>query len=150
MATGNPLIDQGVLNRIKGQVNYTSFPGLNVTAPYLDKDGISIRLDGEFSMQHGTLTGIVQSPEPYVPVEVVVNLLKTQSLSDLYKTQWEAYAVLGEMTVWPDVTTGVGLSSFDFQNMSIQRVGDLLFNGSTPIFGVSLRGFYVINQNLFN
>ena len=40
---GNPLIDQGVLNRIRGSVQWADFPGLNVTAPFLDREGINLR-----------------------------------------------------------------------------------------------------------
>lgn len=147
---GNPLIDQGVLNRVKASVNWTAFSILNVTAPYLDKDGISLRLEGEASNQHPTMTGVVQSPEPYMPVSVVIALLRTQPLSDRYKAQMEDNCVLGSGTVWPDVSAGLGLSPFQLQNMSIQSVGDLLLNGTTPIYGVTLKGFYVVNNSLFN
>src|SRR5581483_8911607 len=129
---GPPLIDQGILNRIKAAVTWTNFPDLNVTAPFLDKEGITLRLDGQASMQHDTMTGLVQSPEPYLAVSVVIALLRTQPHSDAYKTQM------------------AGLSPYQLQNMSIQSVGDLLLNGSTPIYGVTCRGFYVVNNNLFN
>ena len=145
---GNPLIDQGILNRLKASVVWTNFPQLNVTASYLDKDGINLRLEGEASLQHGTMTGVVQSPEPYMPISVVIALLKTQSLADQYKSQMEANSVIGPGTVWPDVSTG--LSAYQLQNMSIQGVGDLLFNGTTPMYGVTCKGYYVTNQNLWN
>jgi hypothetical protein len=146
--SGNPLIAQGVLNRVRGSFVLANFPALNVTAPYLDKEGINLRLEGEMSMQHGTMSGLVQSPEPYIPVSVVVALLKTQSLSDTYKAQFETNAVVGPGTVWPDVSTG--LSQFNLHNLSIQSVGDLLFNGTTPIFALTMRGFYVVNNSLWN
>lgn len=144
---GNPLIDQGVLNRIKANVTWTNFPGLNVTAPFLDKDGITLRLEGEASLQHGTMTGLVQSPEPYMPVSVVIALLKTQSLADQYKSQMENTSILGPGTVFPDVSTG--LTPYSLLNMSIQSVGELLLNGTTPIFGITCRGYYIVNNNLF-
>ena len=146
---GNPLIDQGVLNRLRGSVVWTDHPELNVTAPYLDKEGINLRLSGEASTQHGTMTGIVQSPEPYMPVSVVIALLKTQSLSDRYKSQMEALSLIGSGTVYPDVTAG-GLSQYQLQNMSIQNVGELLFNGTTPIYAVTCSGYYVINNSAWN
>lgn len=145
---GNPLIDQGVLLRIKASVVWTAFPALNVTAPYLDRDGISLRLEGEASAQHGTMTGLVQSPEPYMPVSVVIALLKTQNLSNLYKLQMESYSVIGDGVVWPDVSTGLG--QYQLENMSIQNVGDLLFNGTTPIWAVTCRGYYVVNNAMWN
>lgn len=147
MATGNPLIDQGVLNRVLGSVTWTNFPALNVTAPFLDKDGINLRLEGDASLQHPTMTGVVQSPEPYMPVSVVIAMLRTQKLSDKYKQQMETYSVLGPGTVYPDVSSG--LSPYALNNMSIQSVGELLFNGTTPIFALTLRGYYVTNNSLF-
>lgn len=148
MATGNPLIDQGVLNRVLGSVTWTNFPALNVTAPFLDKDGINLRLEGDASLQHGTMTGIVQSPEPYMAISVVVAMLRTQKLSDDYKKQMETNSVLGPGTVYPDVSAG-GLSAYALNNMSIQSVGELVFNGTTPIYAVTLRGYYVVNNSLF-
>ena len=147
---GNPLVAQGVLNRLKASVVWTSFPALNVTAPFLDREGINLRLEGEASAQHGSMTGIVQSPEPYLPVSVVIALLRTQPLSDLYKTQMEANSLIGDGVVWPDVSTGSGLSQFQLHNMSIQSVGELVLNGTTPIYGVTCRGFYVVNNSLWD
>jgi hypothetical protein len=34
--------------------------------------------------------------------------------------------------------------------MSIQSVGELLLNGTTPIFAVTCRGYYTVNNALFN
>lgn len=145
---GNPLIDQGVLNRIKGSVVWTAFPALNVTAPYLDREGINFRMASKISTRHPTMTGVVQSPEVYVEVELVIALLKTQPLSNAYKLQWESYSVLGDGVVYPDVSSGLG--QFQLENMSIDGIGDLLFNGTTPIFGVSIGGTYVVNNQLFD
>ena len=145
---GNPLIDQGVLNRLRASVVWTAFPALNVTASYLDKPGIRLALEGQASMQHESLTGVVQSPEPYLPITITIALLRTQPLADLYKTQWEANSLIGTGTVWPDVSTG--LSQFQLQNMSIQSVGEMTFNGQDPGMGVICRGFYVINNSLWD
>lgn len=151
---GNPLIDQGVLQRIRGSVVWASFPQLNVTAPFLDKAGISLRLEGGSTLQHPTMTGLVQSPEPYMGVSLVIALLKTQALSNAYKMQMESYSVLGQGTVFPDINTdpnsGAGLSQYTLQNMAIESVGELLFNGTTPIWACTLRGYYVVNNQLFN
>ena len=116
----NPLVDQGVLNRLKASVVWNAFPALNVTASFLGKAGITLALEGEASVQIGTMAGIVQSPEPYIPISVVIHLLKTQALSNAYKTQMEASSLIGDGTVWPDVSTGLG--SYQISNMSIQGV----------------------------
>ena len=145
---GNPLIDQGVLNRIKATVTWANFPNLNATAPYLDKGGITLRKEGEATLQHGTMTGLVQSPEPYMPISIVIELLKTQSLSDDYKSQMEDNTVLGGGTVYPDVSTG--LTPYALNNMAIQSVGELLLNGTTPVWAVTCRGYWITNNALFD
>ena len=99
-------------------------------------------------MQHGTMTGLVQSPEPYMPVSVVIALLKTQQLSAAYQSQMEDNVVLGQGTVFPDVS--IGLAPYVLYNMSIQSVGELLFNGTTPIFAVTCRGYWIINNSIWD
>jgi|SRR5581483_11249688 len=146
---GNPLIDQGVLNLLKASAVWNDHPELNVTASFLDRDGITLRLEGEASLQHNTMTGLVQSPQPYLPVSIVIALLRTQPLSDAYKTQMENSSLIGAGTIWPDVQGG-GLSSYPLLNMSIQSVGELVLNGTTPIYGVTCRGYYLVNSNLWN
>jgi hypothetical protein len=145
----NPLVVNGNLNLLAAAVTWNDFAGLNVTASYLDKAGITLRLEGQTTVQHETLTDIVQSPQPYMPVSLVISLLRTQQLSDLYKTQMESDAIIGEGTVWPDVSTGTGLSPYQIDRMAIQSVGELSFAGQTPIWGVSLRGRYLVNSNAF-
>lgn len=145
----NPLINQGILNRVKASVTWTDHPELNVTAPFLDKDGVTLRPEGDASLQHGTMTGTVQSPEPYMMVSLVIALLKTQALSELYKSQMQLNAVLGAGTVFPDVSSG-GLSQYSLNNMAIQTVGELLFNGTTPIYACTCRGYWIVNNQLFD
>ena len=145
--SGNPLIDQGVLNRILGSVTWNNFPGLNVTAPFLDKEGINLRLEGESSLQHGTMTGLVQSPEPYMAISVVIALLKTQQLSDLYKAQMEDTALIGDGTVRPDAAT---LPVYPIINCAIQSVRELNFAGDDADFAVAIRGYYLVNSSLWD
>jgi len=146
MTTGNPLIDQGVLNRIKASVSVTNSPGLNVTAPYLGKEGITLSLDGDAALLINTMTGQVQSGEPYMPVTVSIHMLKTQGLATQYKSQMENTTNIGPIVVSPDSTT---LPSYSIQNCAITNVGPMLLNGTDCEMVVSLKGYYVINNALF-
>src|ERR1700761_1481204 len=112
----NPLISQGVLNRVQGSVTVTGNPALNVTASYLGREGIRLALEGEATRYINTMTGAVASPEVYMAIRCTVNLLKTQGLSDLYKSQMETNSLIGNITVRPDVNTGAGLSPYDLTN----------------------------------
>jgi hypothetical protein len=147
---GAPLVDQGILSRVKASLVLANFPALNVTAPFLDKDGISMRAGGgAMTTTHETMTGTVQSPEPYVMRTVTIALLRTQNLAELWKTQWETYTVLGPGVIYPDVQAG-GITQFQLYNLAIQDFGDLLLNGTTPIFGAQISGYYITNNQMWS
>lgn len=143
----NPLIDQGNLNRLIGSVLFPRFPGLNVTAPFLGKAGISLAFEGDATTQIETMTGAVNSPEPYQRCSVTINLLKTQPLASVYKSQIEAFTVLGPATIKPDTAAH---PSYKLQNVSIKGFRDLNMSGEDPVLAVALQGYYIINNDLWN
>lgn len=142
---GNPLVDQGVLNRLVASVQWASYPQLTVTAPFLNKAGIRLALEGEATTILPTLTGTVPSPEPYQPITVTINLLKTQFLSNLYKVQMETLSFIGNGIVYPDVSTG--LSPYPINNAGIMAVRELDFSGEDAGWAVSIRGYYLLNSS---
>lgn len=142
----DPLVSQGVLNRLRASVIWPDFPALNVTASFLGEEGVRLALEGESTTFINTLTGAVVSPEPYMIVTVTINLLKTQSLSDSYKRQMETFALLGSCTVRPDTST---LSPYQFINCAIESVGELNFNGKVAGYAVNCKGYYPINSTAF-
>lgn len=144
---GNPNIPQGVLNRLRGSVVWNSFPSLNVTAPFLGKAGISFAPEGNTTVFIPTMTGAVTSQEPYLMFSMTIALLKTQSLADQYKQQWETSAQLGDGTVRPDSST---LSPFQLVNCAIETVGAMSFAGEDAGMSVTIRGYYLINQALWS
>lgn len=144
---GNPLVEQGTLNRLRGSVIWPSFPALNVTAPYLGKEGIGLSLEGEATGMLPTMTGVVTSPEVYMMIGLTINLLKTQNLSNLYKAKMELDALLRDGTVRPDAKE---LSPYQILNCSIQSVRELNFSGNDAGYGITVKGYYVINNNLWN
>jgi hypothetical protein len=144
---GNPFINQGTLNRLRGSVVFASNQTLNVTAPYLAKEAISIAFDGDAGMLIPTLTGGVTSPEPYQMATVTIHLLKTQALSDAYKTQIEADVNIGDISVITDAST---LSDYALTNCVIKGVRDITFDGTNPGFVVTIAGVYNVNSNLWD
>ena len=147
MASTNPLISQGTLNRLRASVVVNDFPTLNVTAGYLGEEGISMALEGDTTTFIPTLTGAVTSPEPYQKVTVTVHLLKTQGLAGQYKSQMEALATIGNIVVRPD---SAALPAYDFTNCAIQGVEPLRLNGKDAGFVVRIGGYYQVNQDLYN
>jgi len=146
MAT-NPLIAQGTLNRLRGSLVITDHSSLNVTAPYLGKEGIGLSLEGDATGILPTMTGTVTSPEPYQICSVSVNLLKTNGLAARYKAQMEDNSVLGDITVIPDTSS---LPNYPLRNCAIQSVQPLKLNGEDAGFTVNITGYYVINNSLWD
>lgn len=142
----NPIVAQGTLNRLLGSVTIPNFPSLNVTAPYLSKEGIRITFQGETTLYLNSMTGAVTSPEPYMLGEITINLLKTQSLGTLYKSQMEFASLIGNVTVRSD---SASLGIYQFVNCSIKSVRELDFAGTTAVFPVVLGGYYLLNSSLY-
>lgn len=146
----NPLIDQGSLNRISASIVWADFPQLNVTAAYLGKEGIRLALEGNATDYFGTMTGAVPSPAPYQICTLTLNLLKTQPLGNVYKTQFESNCVLGYCTVYPDIPTGTGIGLYDLYNVVLETVREMTFAGEDPTYVVTCKGYYLVNSVLFN
>ena len=143
----NPLIAQGTLNRIRGSIVIPNFPALNVTAPYLGREGIRLTLVGRSTIYIPTMTGAVTSPEPYQMVATEVHLLKTQALANAYEVQKQTISNIGSYVVTPDAST---LAPYNIVNGSISEVRQLNFDGTDAGYVVTLEGYYLINSTLFS
>lgn len=143
----NPLIDQGQLNRLKASVTFPGNPSLNVTPSFLAPEAIRMALEGEATAQLPSLTGVVQSPEPYQMVTVTIHLLKSQALANAFKSQYETSTVLGELVIRPDSTI---LNAYDLTNGALEAIEPLDFSGRAANFTVRIRAQYNINANLWN
>ena len=144
---GNPLIDQGTLNRLRVAVTIQNFPGLNVTPSYLGEQAVSVSLDEDATDYIKTLTGAVASPNVFLPATVMMHLIRAQSLAAQYKAQMEALSLIGQVIVRGDAVT---LPNYQINNCSIQRVDRMVFNGTDAGYMVSLHGYYSINNNLWD
>jgi hypothetical protein len=142
----NPLISVGTLNRLIASVIWPSFPALTVTAPFLNKDGIRLAIDGEATKFLPAMVGAVPSPEPYQLVTMTINLLKTQPLAALYKAQYESSTLLGNCTVYPD---SAALPAYQLSNVALESVRELNFSGEDAGWVVVSRGTYYVNSTLW-
>jgi hypothetical protein len=145
----NPNVPQGVLNRVKASVSWANFPSLNVTAPYLGRQGISLAPDGPATTFLPTMTGAVQSQEVYQKMTLSMHLLRTQNLAQAYKDKMESDSNMESGIVRPDVVAG-GISPYQLINCGIENVQPFLFNGTEEGFTVLIGGYYIINSGLFN
>ena len=143
----SPQVTQGTLSRLRGSIVFSDHPELNITASFLGPEGINMTPEGDITQILPTMVGTVNSPEPYQMMTVEIELLKSQSFSDLFKQQLEGNSVIGDFTVRPDSTT---LSPFQIQNGAIMTASAGRLNGTSVAYMVSLRGYYTVNALLFN
>lgn len=150
----NPNINQGVLNRVKASVTWTdqTLQGLNITAPYLGKEGIRLALEGNATDYFGTMTGAVPSPVPYQIATLTINLLKSQAFSNNYKQQFENNTLMGQCTVAPDVPqlNGTTLGTYILWNCVLESVREMTFAGEDPLWVVTIKGYYEVNSVMFD
>ena len=144
--TANPQIAQGVLNRIRGNIQIANFPALNITAPFLGAGGFSFTRGGPATTMIDTLTGRVGSPEPYQPVDVEIHLIKSQALATAWETQLQNLSIIGGITVFTDSAMQ---PTYNFTQMTIQNVGSIAVNGKSVDYTLTLTGTYIINNGLF-
>jgi len=147
----DPLVPQGNLNRLKASLIWTDFPNLNVTPPFLAREMLVLSFEGEATGRIPTATGIVNSPEPYQPVTIAVNLIKTQDLAAAYEAQRQTNSLLGPATIRPDINSNSsGLGPYSLLNMSISNVGELRFDGTQAVYPVTVGGYMLINSFLWD
>lgn len=144
---GNPLVDQGTLNRLRASVVWPDHPELNVTPAFMGKDMIGLSLDGEATAFHETATGAVTSPNPYQVATLTIALLKTQPLANAYKARMELLALLGNGIVRPDSSI---LTPYPLVNCSIESVAPQKYSGENADFVVTIKGYYNINSSLWS
>ncbi len=139
---GNPLVQQGMLNRVLTHIIVPSFPQLNVTSPYMSKSLATLTFDESAVDQIGTATGVVNSPKPYVMGKVVVNLLRSQGTANLYLAQWQSQAPIGTIVLYSDSTA---LQPITLLNCSLLDVDTGAFDGVDPTFKATISGVFETN-----
>jgi len=144
---GNPLINQGTLNRLKGAIIVPNNTTLNVTSSYLGKTGIKLSFQGEATIEIDTMTGVVKSPEPYIKWQAEFDALKTNGFGQIWRNQLEINTLLGDITIVPDTSS---MNNFNLSNGSILSIGDLPFDGSSSAYSVTISGVYYINSAMWS
>lgn len=143
----NPIAAQGNLNRVATHIVVTNYPQLNVNAGYMAKQQVAVSFDGNFTDQFPTATGIVVSQIPYVMGQIVISLLRSQLLANLWITQAQADTNLGTVTVYSD--SPLTLEALTLTNASILEIAPGAFSGEDPTFNVTIKGTFYINDNLW-
>ena len=145
MAT-NPLIAQGQLNRVAASLSFSKNPALNITAPYLGKEGISTSFEGEQTLVIPTNTGTVMSPEPYQMITVTAHILRSQPLSATYMAFIQQSTLCGPFTITSD---SGAFPQIQVYNGAIKTTAAMLMNGTQADFTLELTGYWLINNSLW-
>jgi hypothetical protein len=146
MAT-NPMVAQGVLNRVRCSVVVPNFTSLNITAPYMGRSFAKIEFEGNFVEQIGTGTGAVNSPEPYVFATVTVGLLRTQALAANWAAQFQTNSGIGPITIHSDTSA---FPPITVSNAVIRHLDPGAYDGTDPVVRLALRGEFYINNDLWS
>lgn len=143
----NPNVPQGTLNRLKASVVFADHSELNVTAAYLGKEMLRLAFEGKATTYINTAAGAITSREPYQKTTLTIHLLKTQSLAPLFKAKIEDDSLIGDCTVWPDVSLGTGLPPYNLTNCSIEDVREIGMDGMDAGWVITIGGYYIINNS---
>ncbi|KWB16505.1 hypothetical protein [Burkholderia cepacia] len=143
---GNPQAPLGTLNRLSAHVVFNDYPQLNVVPENLAKAGVSIEPQGNVVTQIDAMTGMINSPEPYVAVHLSIALNKTSPVADLFKSQMQQYAVVGAVDVYTDSSA---LSKYTLKNVSILSQGAVSTAGTDGTFNVTLAGTWYVNDAMW-
>lgn len=146
MAT-NPTLVPGNLNRIRGTILVPGNATLNVTAPYLGKEGIVIAPQSAVVTQMQGMTTVVNSEEPYQIVQVTAAIMKSLALSAAYIEQIKNSPTLGQITITPDTTT---IPAFNLYNVAITNWSQISMAGLQPDFTITFQGQFNVSQDLWN
>ena len=144
---GNPLIAQGLLNRVRGSVVFPSNSTLSITAPYLAAEGISLAIDEDGTEQLKPITGIVNSPAAYVLATATIHVLKTQALGEAWAQQFQSNSQIGRMVIHTDSSA---LSQYRIHNCSLLKSEPGAMNGTNPTLLLTIRGTYNVNDYIWS
>lgn len=147
MATTNPMVAQGSLNKVRAHIVVPAYPTLNISPSYMGDDGFTLDIDEDMVRQIKTMTGLVNSPEPYVEATCTINLLRTQALSLQWMQQAENTAQIGRIVAHSDSAAFTGRT---VHNCSILKVQPGRMNGSTATVDAIIRGVYYVNNSMWS
>jgi hypothetical protein len=136
----------GVLNRLRASVTYNNYPELNVTSGFLTTEGIRLALEGNATDLLPAMVSLVSSPAPYLSASITMSIVRSSSLAQLYKLQFENNTLMGLISIFPDTDV---LNPFIINNVALETVREMAFAGMEAAMVVTARGYYNVNTGFF-
>jgi hypothetical protein len=137
----------GVLNRLRASVVFADFPELNVTSNFLTTEGIRLALEGNATDLLPAMVSLVSSPAPYMAASITMSIVRSASLANLYKLQFENTTLMGVATIWPDTDV---IPVFTINNVALESIREMAFAGMEAAMVVTARGYYNVNTGFFS
>ena len=135
------------LNRLRAQVQFRDFPQLNIHADLLTTEGIRLALEGNAADLLPAMTGLVSSPAPYMAATLTMSILRSMSVMQVYKTQFETNVLVGLVTIFPDTKE---LNNYILNNVALESIREIAMAGMEAGIVVTARGYYTINTSFFD
>lgn len=136
----------GVLNRLRASVVFASFPQLNVTSNFLTTEGIRLALEGNATDLLPAMVSLVSSPAPYMAASITMSIVRSATLANLYKLQFEDTTLMGVATIWPDTPV---IPVFTINNVALESIREMAMAGMEAAMVVTARGYYNVNTGFF-
>ena len=143
----NPNLIPGNINRIRGTILVPSNASLNITAPYLGAEGITISPQTAVTTVIQGMASTINSEEPYQIIQVRAMVLKSLALSAAYISQIQNSPGLGNITITPDTNV---MSPFTLNNATIVNWQEISLAGRQADFAVVFAGYYNISNDLWS
>jgi hypothetical protein len=139
----NTQLQQGTLNRLLTQLTLSSYPALNVVSGNFSKSFMRATLEGPFTTQIETATGVVNSPEPYCMASFDFGILRTQATAGAWISQVQVGTVIGTAIGYGDSSV---FPSIQLVNCSVQALDPGGWDGMDPTIAITLRGLFYLNS----
>jgi hypothetical protein len=75
-----------------------------------------------------------------------MSIVRTSTLANLYKLQFENTVLMGVATVWPDTEV---IPVFTINNVALESIREMAFAGMEAALVVTARGYYNVNTGFF-
>ncbi|GBQ07521.1 hypothetical protein [Saccharibacter floricola] len=142
----SPNTPQGMLNRLRGSVIIPSNSALNVTSDFLTPEGIEIQPEGNVTDLLDTMTGRVGSQAAKQNINVVINLVRSQSLATAYYNQIKKNTALGDLRIISDSSSQPDRT---IRNAYIISRPEEALNGTQVKWNVTIGGYEIVNSDLW-
>lgn len=142
----SPNTPQGMLNRLRGSVIIPSNSALNVTSDFLTPEGIEIQPEGNITDLLDTMTGRVGSQAAKQNINVVINLVRSQSLATAFYNQIKKNTALGDLRIISDSSSQPDRT---IRNAYIISRPEEALNGTQVKWNVTLGGYEIVNSDLW-